>query len=213
MKHLILWIKMIIYYPSILLSLLHVRKDEPELNQYTAKVIATILMRLVKVKSEMTHINHIPLEDGHVFIAKYSNDYEAALVLSLMPVDLAFVFGQKAKLPYMKPWFNRIKSQFVDLEHYPFVLHDDLLNETMRVSKNLFVFINDKNSQINDSFFHYCQAHQKTIIPVCFENTQDIMVKGYFHTTNVDIRLPLHHEEYREYSIEELKQEIQTRMS
>lgn len=212
MKHLFLWIKMIIYYPSFLLSLLHVRKDDSELNQYTAKIIATILLRLIKVKADMTHVNHIPLEDGHVFIARYSNDYEAALMLAQSPVDLSFVFGLKTRLPYMKLWYKRIQSQFVDLEHYSFILHDDLLNEMLSSSKNLFVFINDKETQINDSFYHYCQAHQKTIIPVCFDNAKDIMIKGNTHHVTIDVRLPLHHEEYREYSIDELKQELQNRM-
>lgn len=213
MKHLFLWIKMIIYYPSFMLSLLHVRKDDSELNQYTAKVIATILLRLIKVKAEMTHKNHIPLEDGHVFIARYSNAYEAALVLAQIPVDISFVFGLKTKLPYMKTWFKRIQSQFVDLSNYSFVLHDDHLNQIMLTSKNLFVFINHKDSVINDSFYHYCQAHQKTIIPVVFDNTNDIMIKGNAHRVTIDVRLPLHHEEYRDYSIDELKQELQNRMS
>jgi hypothetical protein len=78
-----------------MLSLLHVRKDDIELNQYTAKVIATILLRLIKVKAEMTHKNHIPLEDGHVFIARSSNDYEAALVLAQIPVDISFILVWK----------------------------------------------------------------------------------------------------------------------
>lgn len=212
MKHLFLWIKMIIYYPSFKLSLLHVRKDDIELNQYTAKVIATILLRLIKVKAEMTHKNHIPLEDGHVFIARYSNDYEATLVLAQIPVDVSFVFGLKTRLPYMKTWFKRIQSQFVDLAKYSFVLQDDQLNQLIRSAKNLFVFINDKQSDINDSFYHYCQAHQKTIIPVVFENSKDIMIKGNSHVVTIDVRLPLHHEEYRDNSIDELKQELQNRM-
>ncbi len=213
MKHLFLWIKMIIYYPSFMLSLLHVRKDDIELNQYTAKVIATILLRLIKVKAEMTHKNHIPLEDGHVFIARSSNDYEAALVLAQIPVDISFIFGMETRLPYMKIWFKRIQSQFVDLSNYSFVLHDDHLNQIIRSSKNLFVFINDKGSNINDSFFHYCQTHQKTIIPVVFENSKNIMIKGNMHAVTIDVRLPLHHEEYRDNSIDELKQELQSRMS
>lgn len=212
MKHLFLWIKMIIYFPSFMLSLLHVRKDDIELNQYTAKVIATILLRLIKIKAEMTHKNHIPLEDGHVFIGRYSNAYEAALVLAQIPVDISFIFGMKTRLPYMKTWFKRIQSQFVDLANYSFVLHDDHLNQIIRSSKNLFVFINDKDSNINDSFFHYCQAHQKTIIPVVFENTRDIMIKVNTHTVTIDVRLPLHHEEYRDYSLDELKLELQNRM-
>ncbi len=213
MKHLFLWIKMFIYYPSFLLSLLHVRKDDIELNQYTAKIISTILLRLVKVKAEMTHKNHIPLEDGHVFIARYSNDYEAALVLAQIPVDISFVFGLKTRLPYMKAWFKRIQSMFVDLASYSFVLHDDHLNQIQKSAKNLFVFINDKESKINDSFYHYCQAHQKTIIPVVFDQSKDIMIKGNTHKVIIDVRLPLHHEEYRDYSIDELKQELQTRMA
>ena len=213
MKHLFLWIKMTIYYPSFLLSLLHVRKDDLELNQDTAKVIATILLRLIKVKVEMTHKNHIPLEDGHVFIARYSNEYEPALLLAIAPVDISFIFGLKMRLPYMKPWFKRIQSQSVDLAHYSFVLHDDQLNQVLTRFKNLFVFINDKDSDINDSFYHYCHAHKKTIIPVVFVKSKDILIKGNTHQVKIDVRLPLHHEEYRDYSIDELKQELHSRMT
>ena len=91
---------MIIYFPSIKLSALHINKDDFDLNQVSAKMWATILLKMVKVKSEIRHVNHIPLEDGFIFLAQENNRYDSILLLSLFPINISFILDNSIKSFY-----------------------------------------------------------------------------------------------------------------
>ena len=213
MKHIILFIKMIIYYPSILLSPLHIRKDDFDLNQVTSKMWATLILKLVKVKSDIAHVNHIPLEDGFIFLANYSNPYDSILLLSLFPINISFILDDKTKIPFLKNWFKRIRTLFIK-SNYDFVENVDHIENLMIDSSNIIVYTNQlKELNCLTSFIEYAYHTKKTLIPLTIKDTQNIMRKGNYYKTLVDIGLPLHYEEYQTMSKEECIGEIQNRIN
>jgi hypothetical protein len=213
MKHIILFIKMIIYYPSIKLSALHINKDDFELNQVSSKIWATILLKLVKVKADIKHVNHIPLEDGFIFLADEKNNYDSIILLSLFPINISYILDEKTKIPFIRNWFNRIKTLFIKSD-YDFVENVDIVENLMINSGNLIVYTNqlEKLNSLN-SFIDYAYHTKKTLIPLTLHGTENIMRKGKYHKTVVDIGLPLHYEEYQTLSKDECILEIKTRMS
>jgi 1-acyl-sn-glycerol-3-phosphate acyltransferase len=212
MKHIILFIKMIIYYPSIQISALHINKNDFELNQVSAKMWSTILLKFVKVKTEIKHINHIPLEDGFIFLAYDNNPYDSIILLSIFPINISFIFDRKIKLPFLRNWFRRIKTLFID-SNYDFVENVDIIENLMNKSGNLLLYINqlDKLKSLN-SFIDYAYHTKKTLIPISINGSNNVMKKGKYHKVLVDICLPLHYEEYQtmtnELCIEEIKDRI-----
>lgn len=213
MKHLILFIKMIIYYPSIKLSALHINRDDFELNQVSSKMWATILLKLIKVKSEIKHVNHIPLEDGFIFLAEEKNNYDSIILLSLFPINISFILDEKSRIPYLRNWFNRIQTMFIK-PNYDFVENVDNVENLMINSGNLIIYTNQLERLNNlKSFIDYAYHTKKTLIPLTLHGTENIMRKGNYHKTVVDIGLPLHFEEYQTLSKEDCILEIKTRMS
>lgn len=204
---------MIIYYPSIKLSALHINKDDFELNQVSSKMWATILLKLIKVKSDIKHVNHIPLEDGFIFLAEEKNNYDSIILLSLFPINISFILDEKSKLPYIRNWFNRIQTLFIK-SNYDFVENVDIVENLMINSGNLIIYTNqlERLNSLN-SFIDYAYHTKKTLIPLTLHGTENIMRKGNYHKTVVDIGLPLHYEEYQSLSKEDCILEIKTRMS
>lgn len=213
MKHLILFIKMIIYFPSIKLSALHINKDDFDLNQVSAKMWATILLKMVKVKSEIRHVNHIPLEDGFIFLAQEKNKYDSILLLSLFPINISFILDISTKIPFLMNWFKRIKTLFIK-SNYDFIENVDVIENLMIDSGNLIVYVNQLE-QLNslNSFIDYAYHTKKTLIPLSLHGTENIMRKGNYFKTVVDIGLPLHFEEYQSLSHDECILEIKTRIN
>ena len=132
---------MIIYYPSIKLSALHIRKDDFELNQMSAKTWAALILKLVRVKSEIRHVNHIPLEDGFIFIAHHNNPYDSLLLLSLFPINISFILDEKTKIPFLSNWFKRILTLRIS-SNYDFVKNVDEVENRMIYAGNLIVYSN-----------------------------------------------------------------------
>lgn len=204
---------MIIYYPSIRLSALHINKDDFDLNQVSTKMWSTILLKMVKVKSEIRHVNHIPLEDGFIFLAEEKNKYDSIILLSLFPINISFILDFNSKIPFLMNWFKRIKTLFIKSD-YDFVKNVDVVENLMIDSGNLIVYINqlDKLNILN-SFIEYAYHTKKTLIPLSLHGTDNIMKKGSYHKTVVDIGLPLHFEEYQSLSHDECILEIKTRIN
>lgn len=213
MKHIVLFIKMIIYYPSIKLSALHINKDDFDLNQMSAKMWSNILLKLVRVKTDIKHINHIPLEDGFIFLTNQKNDYDSIILLDIFPINISFVLNEKTKIPYLKNWFNRLFTLFIK-PNYNFVENVDDIENLMIKSGNLIVYINqlEKNSSLT-SFIDYAYYTKKTLIPINISGSEYIMKKGYYFKTSVDICLPLHFEEYQNMSKDDCLKEINDRIT
>ena len=204
---------MIIYYPSIKLSALHIRKDDFELNQMSAKTWAALILKLIKVKSEIRHVNHIPLEDGFIFIAHHNNPYDSLLLLSLFPINISFILDEKTKIPFLSNWFKRILTLRIS-SNYDFVKNVDEVENRMIYAGNLIVYSNqlERLNCLNE-FIDYAYYTKKTLIPLSLINTQDIMRKRGYYKTLVDIGLPLHYEEYQSMSKEDCIKEIESRIN
>lgn len=212
MKHIILFIKMIIYYPSIRLSALHINKNDFDLNQISAKMWSTIILKFVKVKTEIKHINHIPLEDGFIFLANENNPYDSSILLSIFPINISFVFDKRIKIPFLKSWFKRILTLFIDA-NYDFVKNVDEVENLMIKSGNLLLYVNQLQ-ELNSlsSFIDYAYHTKKTLIPISISGSSNIMKKGKYHKVLVDICLPLHYEEYQTMTHESCLEEIRERI-
>lgn len=203
---------MLLYYPSIILSALHINRNDFELNQSSAKIWATIVLKLVHVKTDIKHINHIPLEDGFIFMVRESNPYDSIILLSIFPINISFFLNEKSKIPFLKNWFKRIDSEFIK-PRYDFMERIDDVENLMIKSGNLIVYINQLEE--NDSllsFIEYAYHTKKTLIPINISGSENIMKKGNYYKTNVDICLPLHFEEYQSLSKEDCLNEIKERI-
>lgn len=204
---------MIIYYPSIRISALHINKNDFELNQISAKMWSTILLKFVKVKTDIKHINHIPLEDGFIFLANENNSYDSTILLSIFPINISFIFARKIKIPFLKSWFKRILTLFID-SNYDFVENIDVIENLMIKSGNLLLYINQLE-ELNSlsSFIDYAYHTKKTLIPISINGSNNVMKKGKYHKVLVDICLPIHYEEYQTMSHETCLEEIRLRIS
>jgi 1-acyl-sn-glycerol-3-phosphate acyltransferase len=204
---------MIIYYPSIRLSALHINKNDFDLNQTSAKMWSTILLKFVKVKTDIKHINHIPLEDGFIFLATEKNPYDSIILLSIFPINISFIFDKKMRIPFLKSWFKRILTLFID-PNYDFIENVDIVENLMIKSGNLLVYINQLE-ELNSlsSFIDYAYHTKKTLIPIAIIGSNNVMKKGRYHKVLVDICLPLHYEEYQTMTNETCLEEIRDRIS
>ncbi len=213
MKHIVLFIKMLIYYPSIRLSALHINKNDFDLNQVSAKMWSSILLKLVKVKTEIKHINHIPLEDGFIFLVNQKNPYDSLILLSVFPINISFILNDKMRIPFLKNWFKRIFTLFIK-PNYDFVEHVDDVENLMIKSGNLIVYLNQLEKDLSlASFIDYAYHTKKTLIPVNITGSNNIMVKGKYHKVLVDIYLPIHYEEYQSLAKEDCLNEIKYRLN
>jgi 1-acyl-sn-glycerol-3-phosphate acyltransferase len=203
---------MIIYYPSIRLSALHINKNDFDLNQISAKMWSTIILKFVKVKTEIKHINHIPLEDGFIFLANENNPYDSSILLSIFPINISFVFDKRIKIPFLKSWFKRILTLFIDA-NYDFVKNVDEVENLMIKSGNLLLYVNQlQELNLLSSFIDYAYHTKKTLIPISISGSSNIMKKGKYHKVLVDICLPLHYEEYQTMTHESCLEEIRERI-
>jgi len=212
MKHIVLFIKMFIYYPTILLSPLHINRNDFDLNQVTAKMWSTIILKLVKVKTEILHINHIPLEDGFIFLAEEKNPYDSIILLSIFPINISFILNKTTKIPFLRNWFNRILTLYIESK-YDFVSHVDEVENLMINSGNIIIYLNQlERLESLESFIEYAYHTKKTLIPLSISGSKNIMKKGNYHKVKVDICLPLHFEEYQTMSKDLCIKEIRDRI-
>lgn len=212
MKHIVLFIKMFIYYPSILLSPLHINRNDFDLNQVTAKMWSSIILKLVNVKTDIKHINHIPLEDGFIFLADERNRYDSIILLSIFPINISFILNKTTKIPFLQNWFKRILTHYIE-PNYDFVDHVDDIENLMIKSGNIIVYLNqlEKLDSLK-SFIEYAYHTKKTLIPLSINGSKNIMKKGKYHKVLVDICLPLHYEEYQTMSKDDCLKEIKDRI-
>lgn len=212
MKHIVLFFKMLVYYPSILLSPLHINRNDFDLNQVSAKMWSSIILKLVKVKTEIKHINHIPLEDGFIFLANERNPYDSLILLSIFPINISFILNKTTKIPFLSNWFKRILTLYIE-PNFDFIQHIDDVENRMIDSGNLIVYLNqlEKNNSVN-SFMDYAYHTKKTLIPLSISGSKNIMKKGSNHTVLVDICLPIHYEEYQTLSKDGCLKEIKDRI-
>jgi hypothetical protein len=203
---------MLVYYPSILLSPLHINRNDFDLNQVSAKMWSSIILKLVKVKTEIKHINHIPLEDGFIFLANERNPYDSLILLSIFPINISFILNKTTKIPFLSNWFKRILTLYIE-PNFDFIQHIDDVENRMIDSGNLIVYLNqlEKNNSVN-SFMDYAYHTKKTLIPLSISGSKNIMKKGSNHTVLVDICLPIHYEEYQTLSKDGCLKEIKDRI-
>ena len=128
-------------------------------------------------------------------------------------INIIFILDFNSKIPFLMNWFKRIKTLFIKSD-YDFVKNVDVVENLMIDSGNLIVYINqlDKLNILN-SFIEYAYHTKKTLIPLSLHGTDNIMKKGSYHKTVVDIGLPLHFEEYQSLSHDECILEIKTRIN
>jgi|GEM_PF-1733277 len=213
MKKLILFLQMIFVYPVIVFSSLHVLKSSFDLKYALLQIWAKTLLKMGNVKVLLKHQELIPLENGYVFVSSHDSSFDALSLIHCLPVSTNFIFDHREKTPYLNIWFKRLQSLYISYKESNTSLNVPQLT-TLMGQHNVTIFSkNLKNQALNPEIFKIFYEMKLTLIPISIQGNSNILKKGRFHTVNVEVCLPLHHEEYLDLSYEACLKELQLRIT
>ncbi len=210
MNILLIPLKLLIYIPSLWLSRLHILKADFEMRLDLLRVWSSTLLKMTKTNVKLIHKNHIPLENGYVFLVNHTSAYDVMVLAEVFPVNFGLILDKKDTIRWIRPLINALKPLKVNYDSYAFVEETTTLTTYLKDRQNLLVFNQTlSHKPLHTSFYAWLKQQKLTVIPVRITNS-DRIIKSSPATVNVEIALPLYYDEYQTMSDEQFKDELNT---
>ena len=203
MKRIRVFLQMIIYYPSLWLSKLHTLSGDAALRLDLLRVWSATLLKMMKIEPRLIHPNHIPLEDGYVFLVQHQHALDLLALAQILPIDFGLILDSKDPIRWVASLVADTKPLKLALDKVDFLNLGEELNQSLIDQKNLIVFHqNLKGKNLHESFFTWLKSTKRTVIPITQDPIQKIWINRK-QTWNFAVQLPMYDEEYADLSVEE----------
>lgn len=208
MKRLWVFLNLIILYPSLWLSRLHLLRSDEALKLDLLRVWSGTFLRMMRLKPSLYNQNHIPLEDGYVFIVEHKSSLDLLALAQVLPLDFALIQDARDPIFLIKPILATLKPLRVDTHTVDFTSNDDTLNTQLRAHKNLLLFSTTlSQKELNPSFFSWIKAQGLTLIPISNDLKRDVY-QWRLQDWGFHVGLPIHQEEHESLSSEALQRQV-----
>lgn len=209
MKRLWIALNMVILYPSLWLSRLHLMRADVGLKLDLVRVWSSTFLRMMKLKPVLENQNHIPLEDGYVFLVEHKSNLDLLAIAQVLPVDFTLVMDANDSIFLIKPVLASLKPLTIDTITSDFTQLNEVLMMQLSVSKNLILFnSNLARRPLSPSFFNWIKNQGLTLIPISNDCPHKVYQWRPQHWS-MTVHLPVPKEEYESLTLEAFQNLIQ----
>ncbi len=222
MKKVWLWIKMSLYLPAVYISALQSRKQPFKVRFELAKAWSVMIIKMTKSKLMVEGVNNIPLKDGMLFVVNHQGSLDGFVLLAASPVLISAVGKiESNKIPFMNVWYNNLDVILFDRSSVKdSVAMVQKLTQRLERGHNMVIFPEGTRSYGNVMGEFKAGALKGAInakvpiVPVAlidsFKALDDPKAKRV--TIKVRYLQPIHHEEYQPMTIQQLADEVRSRI-
>jgi 1-acyl-sn-glycerol-3-phosphate acyltransferase len=223
MKKFWLWIKMGLYLPAVFISALQSRKQPFKVRFELAKAWSLMIIRMTKSKIVAQGENNIPLQDGMLFVVNHQGSVDGFALLAASPVPISAVSKiESKKIPFMNVWYKNLDVLMFDRNSVKdSVAMVGKLTERLKKGHNMVIFPEGTRSYGN-TMGEFKAGSLKAavnakvpIVPVALIDSYKALDDPKAKKVVIKVRYlqPLHHEEYQDLTIQQLADEVRSRIS
>jgi 1-acyl-sn-glycerol-3-phosphate acyltransferase len=223
MKKFWLWIKMGLYLPAVFISALQSRKQPFKVRFELAKAWSLMIIRMTKSKIVAQGENNIPLQDGMLFVVNHQGSVDGFALLAASPVPISAVSKiESKKIPFMNVWYKNLDVLMFDRNSVKdSVAMVGKLTERLKMGHNMVIFPEGTRSYGN-TMGEFKAGSLKAavnakvpIVPVALIDSYKALDDPKAKKVVIKVRYlqPLHHEEYQDLTIQQLADEVRSRIS
>jgi 1-acyl-sn-glycerol-3-phosphate acyltransferase len=223
MKKFWLWIKMSLYLPAVFLSAVQSRKQPFKIRFELAKAWSSMLIRMTKSKLVVESENNIPLQDGMLFVVNHQGSVDGFVLLAASPVPISAVGKiESKKIPFMNVWYKNMDVIMFDRSSVKdSVAMVTKLTERLKMGHNMVIFPEGTRSYSN-SMGEFKAGSLKAainakvpVVPVALIDSYKALDDPKAKKVIIRVRYlqPIHYEEYQSLTIQQLADEVRTRIS
>ena len=222
MKKFWLWIKIGLYLPAVFISAIQSRKQPFKVRFELAKAWSAMIIRMTKSKLVVDGANNIPLQDGMLFVVNHQGSVDGFVLLAASPVPISAVSKvESKKIPFMNIWYKNLDVLMFDRHSVKdSVAMVGKLTERLSKGHNMVIFPEGTRSYGNTMGEFKAGALKAgvnakvPIVPVALIDSYKALddPKAKKVIIQVHYLQPIHHEEYQSLTIQELADEVRTRI-
>lgn len=179
------------------------------------------LMRLFKVKFDVTQVSELPKDAPILFVSNHQSEFDMLMLMGGIDIPFSFISKMENKnLPYVGSWAKTLELIFFDREDTTSAIH--MLRESARKLKahhNLLIFPEGTRTKDGDMLPLQAGSLQPAmmakayIVPVVIINSYDyINVMKHKGVAKMRILEPIPFETYKPLKVDGLAAVLQERM-
>ncbi len=186
-----------------------------------AKKQLSVIVKMLKVDIEVVGKNNIPLENGFLFVGNHQGSADAFVFLNSSPVSTTAVSKVEGKkIPFLSDWYDALEVIYFDRENMrDAVRMANDVAENLKNGRNVTIFPEGTRAKSNimnpfkPGAFKGATKCKAPIVPFALVNAYIPLDSSEpVKPIKVVFLQPLHYEEYKDYSSQELSAEIQSRI-
>ncbi|PKM69577.1 MAG: 1-acyl-sn-glycerol-3-phosphate acyltransferase [Firmicutes bacterium HGW-Firmicutes-19] len=222
MKKFWLWVKMGLYLPAVYISAVQSRKQPFKVRFELAKAWSSMLIRMSNSKLVVENDNNIPLQDGMLFVVNHQGSLDGFVLLAASPVPISAVGKiESKKIPFMNVWYKNMDVIMFDrgsVKDSIAMVHK--LTERLNLGHNMVIFPEGTRSYGNTmgefkaGSLKAAIVAKVPIVPVALIDSYKALDDPKAKKVIIKVRYlqPIHHEEYQSLTIQQLADEVRSRI-
>ena len=222
MKKFWLWIKMGLYLPAVYISAVQSRKQPFKVRFELAKAWSSMLIRMSKSKLVVENDNNIPLQDGMLFVVNHQGSLDGFVLLAASPVPISAVGKiESKKIPFMNVWYKNMDVIMFDrgsVKDSIAMVHK--LTDRLNLGHNMVIFPEGTRSYGNTmgefkaGSLKAAIVAKVPIVPVALIDSYKALDDPKAKKVIIKVRYlqPIHYEEYQSLTIQQLADEVRSRI-
>lgn len=222
MKKFWLWIKMGLYLPAVYISAVQSRKQPFKVRFELAKAWSSMLIRMSNSKLVVENDSNIPLQDGMLFVVNHQGSLDGFVLLAASPVPISAVGKiESKKIPFMNVWYKNMDVIMFDrgsVKDSIAMVHK--LTDRLNLGHNMVIFPEGTRSYGNTmgefkaGSLKAAIVAKVPIVPVALIDSYKALDDPKAKKVTIKVRYlqPIHHEEYSSLTIQQLADEVRTRI-
>jgi 1-acyl-sn-glycerol-3-phosphate acyltransferase len=222
MKKFWLWIKMGLYLPAVYISAVQSRKQPFKVRFELAKAWSSMLIRMSNSKLVVENDNNIPLQDGMLFVVNHQGSLDGFVLLAASPVPISAVGKiESKKIPFMNVWYKNMDVIMFDrgsVKDSIAMVHK--LTDRLNLGHNMVIFPEGTRSYGNTmgefkaGSLKAAIVAKVPIVPVALIDSYKALDDPKAKKVIIKVRYlqPIHYEEYQSLTIQQLADEVRSRI-
>lgn len=221
MSKVMMWVKLFVFLPAMYFSALHGQKQPFSVRFEMAKTWSSMVLKKAKAKLVVSDAQHIPLQDGMLFVANHQGSLDAFMLLAASTVPFTAVSKvEGAKIPVLGAWYRCMEVILFDRND----MRDSLrmvkeCAERLKIGHNILIFPEGTRSYSNKvapfkaGALKCAMIAKVPVVPVALiDGHLPIDVGRKRVKVHVVYGLPIHYEEYETMNSQQLADECQLRI-
>lgn len=198
MKKIIVWVKTLFLALPMFFSSLHARKQPFSIVYETARLWTLMFLKNAKVKIRLHHKNHLPLKEGIYFVVINGSSIDQEVILSSMGIPFVAILSHEKRLFLIsKSWQNKLKT----------MVNPTQIDKSWYENNRNIINFTDTLDTVNETGLSLAMEYNYPIVLIDINNAERALDTQVLPRVVVDVNfhIPIVQEEYKEYSLTELK--------